>query len=44
MLTENYTFNILFSAAEIAWEKRMRKKLKKTLRRMDNFKGRKTLG
>ncbi|XP_032527358.1 uncharacterized protein LOC116777760 [Danaus plexippus] len=26
-------------AAEIAWEKRMRKKLKRTLRRMDNFKG-----
>ncbi|XP_045784851.1 uncharacterized protein LOC123880657 [Maniola jurtina] len=26
-------------AAEIAWEKRMRKKLKRTLRRLDNFKG-----
>ncbi|VVC86263.1 unnamed protein product [Leptidea sinapis] len=26
-------------AAEIAWEKRMRKKMKRTLRRLDNFKG-----
>lgn len=30
----NYT-----AAAEKAWEKRMRKKLKRTLRRMNNFKG-----
>lgn len=28
-----------FVAAEIAWEKRMRKKMKKSLRRQENFKG-----
>ncbi|XP_039764079.1 uncharacterized protein LOC120636600 [Pararge aegeria] len=37
-----FEFNIIEKeriAAEIAWEKRMRKKLKRTIRRLDNFKG-----
>lgn len=38
-LNRNRKIKFVFTAAAIAWEKRMRKKLKKSLRKQKNFKG-----